>query len=808
MLIKSLRLENYRKFKDERVDFPDGVIGVVGNNGAGKSTLIEAIAWTIYGSDAARSSPNEIKRDTAQPDDICRVELEFILADDSYRVIRELRGSRMTPGAKLFANGSPDPQVIGADAVSEFLTSRIGLDYSSFITSLFARQKELSALSQLQPRAREKRILRLLKVDRIDRAVDLVRSDKKESDRTIQTLQSTMKDLPQLNKNLETTNNDLIKLRQSFSRLGTQYRDALQAASKKKVHRDQQQRLSKQYEKLSKSASIFGTQENLKDEEKRGKQLELDGLAKKRDELAMLQPTISSYLESEREKSALDKLREKFLEKKRLQEEIQANEVRLIDFEGAITNLNSTITELGDIPKQIKEIERNIRSIEKRRRLASNLKGAAEDRIKTTKKQILDLRYEYNKVVKLGAKSRCPTCKRVLGELHVEITEHLKGEEEKLNGQLQLLRSKAQQLTKDLESLQDNLTSEGKKKVKLQKKFGERSQHIGRLKNMRRELHKLNIQLKTQRSRLKRFATLEYDESRHNGVKREYARLKPTWEKAIGLRREIRRISSLEHRIVSLGRTIVNIKQKRSELGKKITNLKFDESVYNSAIKDYDVTVKDREAKQKEFLETKRLLALAVQERNNLRKDIRAEKQKKRDVDKETRKITVLKILEQVLIDFRTDLASRIRPMLEARASQMFNQLTNGKYPQLSIDDKYNLWVQDGNKQYALPRFSGGEEDLANLCLRIAISQVLAEQGGGRTMNFIALDEIFGSQDAGRKTNILRALTSLTNQFRQIVLITHVEDVKDALPYALSVVENADKTSSVKGEGVPRISYT
>ena len=56
------------------------------------------------------------------------------------------------------------------------------------------------------------------------------------------------------------------------------------------------------------------------------------------------------------------------------------------------------------------------------------------------------------------------------------------------------------------------------------------------------------------------------------------------------------------------------------------------------------------------------------------------------------------------------------------------------------------LLVYDNGNAYGIERFSGGEEDLANLCLRLAISEVITERAGG-VFNFIILDEIFGSQD-------------------------------------------------------------
>ena len=107
----------------------------------------------------------------------------------------------------------------------------------------------------------------------------------------------------------------------------------------------------------------------------------------------------------------------------------------------------------------------------------------------------------------------------------------------------------------------------------------------------------------------------------------------------------------------------------------------------------------------------------------------------------------------------------------------------------MEIDDDYNILVEDEGERFGIERFSGGEEDLANLCLRIAISQELSERTGGLRANFIALDEIFGSQDLQRKGNILKALSELIGQYRQILLITHIEDIKESLPFVLHVTD-------------------
>jgi len=141
-----------------------------------------------------------------------------------------------------------------------------------------------------------------------------------------------------------------------------------------------------------------------------------------------------------------------------------------------------------------------------------------------------------------------------------------------------------------------------------------------------------------------------------------------------------------------------------------------------------------------------------------------------------------------------------IRPLLADYASDMLRRLTDGKYSRLELGENYEVFICEDGTAYELNRFSGGEEDLANLCLRLAISAVVSERSATQT-NFIILDEIFGSQDMLRKRNIITALSELSKKFRQILLITHIEDVKDYMEYVLRVSEDADGVSWVRLEG-------
>ena len=151
-----------------------------------------------------------------------------------------------------------------------------------------------------------------------------------------------------------------------------------------------------------------------------------------------------------------------------------------------------------------------------------------------------------------------------------------------------------------------------------------------------------------------------------------------------------------------------------------------------------------------------------------------------------------------LLTDFKRYLASRISPLLSQYGSELFTIFNKGKYNTIEIDEDYEIFIYDKGERLPLNRFSGGESDLANLCLRLAISQVVAKRAGHGGFRFIALDEIFGSQDTERKANVLSALHELSNQFRQILLITHIEDIKDSMEHVIQVQEGEDGISHVE----------
>jgi len=70
--------------------------------------------------------------------------------------------------------------------------------------------------------------------------------------------------------------------------------------------------------------------------------------------------------------------------------------------------------------------------------------------------------------------------------------------------------------------------------------------------------------------------------------------------------------------------------------------------------------------------------------------------------------------------------------------------------------------------------------------LRLAISQMVAERAG-QPLALLVLDEIFGSLDERRREHVVGLLRHLADRFPQVVLITHIESVRDSVDRVLLV---------------------
>src|SRR5256714_6054773 len=161
MRLNSLRLCNFRQHADTYITFDTGLTGIIGPNGSGKSTILEAIAWALYGQDAARGKKETIRSLRAGANARVSVELDFELGGHRYRVKRGLTQ------AELYLDGADQPMANSLTGVSDMLRRRLGMSREEFFNTYFTGQKELDVMAAMAPSERAQFLSRVLGYERL-----------------------------------------------------------------------------------------------------------------------------------------------------------------------------------------------------------------------------------------------------------------------------------------------------------------------------------------------------------------------------------------------------------------------------------------------------------------------------------------------------------------------------------------------------------------------------------------------------------------------------------------------------------------
>lgn len=701
MILKSIHLKNFRKFKDSYFDFPDGVTSVVGLNGVGKSTLFEAISWTLYGSVAARTSTTQIKREGASASDPCLVELDFIFDDDTYHVVREMSGKNLQASGTITVNGNLAAN--GAEVVSRFIQKKLGMDWKSFYTSIFAKQKELNTLSSMNPSERRQLILRMLGIDVVDDIISEIRSDAKQKKTLIE------------------------KLSDSF--LDEKGQDKIAVYT---------QEIQNQQKKQKEIIRFLQEQKNkLEDIQERITNTKNDCEAKK----LSYETLYITAQQLEAKKSSFEK-------KQRLEKDISSLEKILRERQQFLEKQNEKLKAFNNLDKELqifeKQKEKNttlLQSIVKKKEHNETLSHRLKDDIKeiTRKKQ---------HIVTMGPQAKCPTCERVLGEQHQKLLATYEDDVSKKNHEIHRLSEEGKKLQIEYEKLSRERQALQKKDMYLRNQVVEREKLQSALHHSGAEIQREKKDLENKKNELKTIGAIKFDENQYKQVRIKINDAYKIYQESL---------SKLDE-----------IKEKQQQMIVELKDHESKKDLINQQIKTFEKN---------------------IDEQQRLRKKLQAEK-----ID-----VQNLSMLSEVIDSYRTYLISQIRPTLSSHASELFNELTEGKYSEIELDEDYNLVLYDRGIAYSIERFSGGEEDLANLCIRLAISEIITERAGS-VFQFIILDEIFGSQDHMRKQNIIKALNNYSSKFKQIFLITHVEDIKHFTENTLTVLEDDNGISSIKVE--------
>lgn len=124
---------------------------------------------------------------------------------------------------------------------------------------------------------------------------------------------------------------------------------------------------------------------------------------------------------------------------------------------------------------------------------------------------------------------------------------------------------------------------------------------------------------------------------------------------------------------------------------------------------------------------------------------------------------------------------------------------TQGKYKdekRKDLKETLNIVIKDGVGERDYEMYSGGEAFRVNFSIRLALSEILAQRKGARLQTLV-IDEGFGSQDAQGRQRLIEAINLVKNDFAKILVITHLEELKDAFPTRIEV-EKTERGSTLQ----------
>jgi exonuclease SbcC len=804
MYLISVRLQNFRQHKDTYIQFNQGLTGILGQNGAGKSTVLEGIAWAFYGNKdgVLRGKKDSLIWRYAPGRSKVIVDLEFRFENSNYRIQRS-QGNIST--AQLWQNDNLIANSV--KAVEEKLTQLLRMEHKEFFNSYFTGQKELQFLSSIEGGANKERfIARMLGYERIEEAqgksekADTIRYDLKQKEIQKNQLEGYLDSFVGLDdrileqtKKIEKVKSELQSIQQKFIEVS-----------------EMKDKIEPQWEELrEKRTQSLQLQNQLKTHLSNLQKIttDINNLTKRQSELSQemdvyleLQQAVTDYPSLQAEYKTLSNNYQSFLrsqamreQSEKLKKDIESLKQDLVDFSSIQTQLDDLIQMITECQNKITDRDQEIRTktIEWQQNLAEHQANS-----KVEQQTLNKLEKQLKTIIEAGEEGVCPTCERPLQSEYSNVVDNFTRQKEKCQEQLTFSQVQVKLLT-----AKPNVIFELEQaRVVLQKELETLKKRKDELSQQKVKMELLEQQLL---SKEKELANLQkqlldseqvFDLPYYQNVQNRIEQLKPKYEGFLKLAQTPKNLELITENLTQKQLDQENLNQLVTELQEQIASLNYQEADFISLQKQLEATRKSYEDIKEAYRSSQQSLVFEeqnLQTLNNQKQEYLAKEKERKLV---TQEYLTLKELDKAFSALRQYLTEKIRPQLADSASYFLQQLTDGRYTNLRIDEKYQIIVQDQEEDR--PVISGGEEDIVNLSLRLAVSQMITERTG-QPFSLLILDEVFGSLDQSRRDNVINLLYRLEAQFEQVLIITHLEDIKDSLSQSIRLAYDPIKQHTI-----------
>lgn len=845
MIPRKLRITGFLSYNEPvELDFSNFDLACIsGANGAGKSSLLDAITWALFGQ--ARLKDESIINSHC---DSAEVVFDFQYEGILYRIQRTKLRSKTGLLEFFIQNQDEKWRPLTEHSVRETdarIEKTLALDYDTFINASFFLQGKADQFAQQRPGERKQILANILGLDVWETYRDLANMHRKQCENDLSVLENSLLDV-----NSELAEEDGRRINLNMLQEKLEQVDALRKVKESAL--ENQRKLKASIEEQRHLVDVFARQV---ESTRQRFELRAQELKSRKDDLQQYQLQLAKQEQVEKDYELWQHTRlelEKWnaiASRFREQEVLRAKPLMMIEreksrLEQEVKTLKEKEAQVEGLKAQLPEYEQqleNLRLIISQSQQKISERPVLEEDLKTTQKLQSDLEAE-NKRLKADMtelKERikgleeatgalCPLCGQPLEEVdRLKLTADLEKEgKDKAN-----LWRKNTERFKDLEAHSILINQQIKKLSEEEKKLNQAQRQLDltedrfqqmqrvvadwgasdaeRLKHVLEVIEKKTYLMDAQ-SELdeidQKIAKIGYDAAIHDEIRLQEQKQR-TSEDAM------RKLEAARAALVPLTKDIESLQGQVGQIEIELAHLEEESFKANEKYQKDTAGLPDLRKAELELFDLQ-------QEANRLRMQVggaiqavevlKSVKERKKILGEQreviTQKISSYKDLERAFGKEGVPalLIEQALPEIEAQANDILDRLSSGgmsvsfltqkDYKDKKRDDKketLDIIISDaaGPRPYEL--FSGGEAFRVNFAIRLALSKILARRAGARLQTLV-IDEGFGSQDVVGRQRLIEAINLVRPDFAKILVITHLEELKDAFPARIEVEKSAN----------------
>jgi len=819
---------------------------ICGDNGNGKSALVDAMTWALWGRTRAKRDDDLIHQGQTEME----VEFDFAVGQQSYRIIRKhskpkRRGrSGQTILEFQIASGDGFRSITGDNMTQtqQKIIDVLHMDYPTFTNSALLLQGHADEFTIKRPVERKQVLADILGLSFYDELEEHAKDIAKQQETEKAQLDSAIKDIsdelaqkPAYEAEFEKAQSQLSHIekviKEQESRLNS-LRQEKESLENKKLQLTQleehmrdterdlerwgeqvKQRRSrlKEYDELIAQRSII--------EEGYAQLTEAKKLNNELDQKFRLVSTLNEgkhRLELTIAQAGQELLKDHALVQRGI-EELEASSQKLPQLKNELSSLRVQLYHLAELEETLRRKRQGSQELRTQVHHLESNKTQLEQEIKEIEEKLNLL------LTQSGAK--CPLCetevgieglKRIEGKyaadrhsksdcLKSNQTElaHKKIELESVENEVSQLETKLNQdrsATQSKVSILSQSISEAEEAgIKLNeegKRLAEIEQHLARKDFAAIEqeaLHELEDEL----------AKLDYDSQQHEQVRHRLISL----EQYEGVKRrleEVDRLINQEREALSRAEEAAQELHQSLEVdNQKGQDLRQELNLLPQLVNDLIQAETEHQAlaaQQKQAQEIMWSVKAKLQRCSEL--EIK-KKEKERLLAQTSKREKIYRDLAQAFgkKGIQALLIEMALPEIEAEANRLLGRMTDNRMhvkietqrqtKKGDVIETLDINISDelGMRNYEM--FSGGEAFRINFAIRIALAKLLAKRAGA-PLPTLVIDEGFGTQDSVGIEKIKEAINSIQDDFDKILVITHIEELRDAFPVRIDVIKTTE----------------